>query len=74
MTLRDPKVDHQAHTPTQDVSAAYARAVALDLLSQRLVAFADLKRRGVLVLDAPASRISQQLVDQYLQLKARNRL
>ncbi|MBZ8180179.1 DUF58 domain-containing protein [Oscillatoria salina] len=53
---------------------AYRRAIALDLLAQRQVAFAKLKQKGVLVLDAPASQISEQLVDRYLQLKARNLL
>jgi uncharacterized protein (DUF58 family) len=33
-----------------------------------------LKQKGVLVLDAPANQISEQLVDRYLQLKARNLL
>ena len=74
VTLRDPQVDRQAHTLTQEVAATYARAVALDLLAQRQVAFAQLKQKGVLVLDAPADKISDQLVDRYLQLKARNQL
>jgi uncharacterized protein (DUF58 family) len=56
------------------VEATYARAVALDLLAQRQVAFAQLKQKGVLVLDAPANQISEQLVDRYLLLKARNQL
>ncbi len=81
VTLRDPQVDRIAHTPPavqggkQDkIAATYARAVALDLLAQRQVAFAQLKQKGVLVLDAPANQISEQLVDRYLQLKARNLL
>lgn len=74
VTLRDPQVDRIAHTPTQKVTTTYARAVALDLLAQRQVAFAQLKQKGVLVLDAPANQISEQLVDRYLQLKARNLL
>lgn len=74
VTLRDRIVDQLAHTSTIDVKAAYSRAVALDLLSQRQVAFAQLKQKGVLVLDAPADRITDQLVDRYLQLKARNQL
>ena len=79
VTLRDPQVDRLAHTPPAlldrgGVAATYARAVALDLLAQRQVAFAQLKQKGVLVLDAPANQISEQLVDQYLQLKARNLL
>src|SRR4028118_892315 len=56
------------------VEATYARAVALDLLAQRQVAFAQLKQKGVLVLDAPANQISEQIVDRYLQLKVRNLL
>lgn len=74
VTLRDPLVDKIAHTSTVEITPAYNRAVALDLLSQRQVAFAQLKQKGVLVLDAPADRISQQLVDRYLQLKSRNQL
>ncbi|MBW4418486.1 MAG: DUF58 domain-containing protein [Myxacorys californica WJT36-NPBG1] len=74
VTLRDLAVDQQAHTPTEDVPSTYERAVALDLLAQRQVAFAELKQRGVLVLDAPANQITEELVDRYLQLKAKNQL
>ncbi len=74
VTLRDPQVDHQAHTWSGEAAAAYSRAVALDLLAQRQLAFAKLKQKGVLVLDAPAGQISNQLVDQYLRLKLRNQL
>jgi len=74
VTLRDPQVDRQANALTTDLRGAYSRAVALDLLSQRQVAFAQLKQRGVLVLDAPVQQISDQLVDRYLKLKARNLL
>lgn len=81
VTLRDPLVDHLAHTTTPSfktreggVTAAYTRAVALDLLAQRQVAFAQLKHKGVLVLDAPANQVTDQLVDKYLQIKARNLL
>ncbi|TAE54335.1 MAG: DUF58 domain-containing protein [Nostocales cyanobacterium] len=74
VTLRDPQIDKIAHTFTEDITTAYTRAVSLDLLAQRQVAFAQLKQRGVLVLDAPANQISDQLVERYLQLKARNQL
>ncbi|MBD2057289.1 DUF58 domain-containing protein [Oculatella sp. FACHB-28] len=74
VTLRDPQIDVQAHTLTQDIPGTYARAVALDLLAQRQVALATLKQRGVLILDAPANQITEQLVDRYLQLKARSQL
>ena len=74
VTLRDPKVDTIAHSTTDNLQDTYKRAVALDLLSQREVAFAGLKQKGVLVLDAPCDLISDKLVDRYLQLKARNLL
>ncbi|AFY83640.1 DUF58 domain-containing protein [Oscillatoria acuminata] len=74
VTLRDPEVDKIAHTSTAEIDTTYSRAVALNLLSQRQLVFANLKQKGVLVLDAPANLISDQLVDRYLQLKARNLL
>ncbi|OUL21300.1 DUF58 domain-containing protein [Nostoc sp. 106C] len=74
VTLRDPQVDRRAYTFTEDVTNTYVRAVALDLLAQRQVAFAQLKQKGVLVLDAPAHQITDHLVERYLQLKARNQL
>ncbi|TVQ07681.1 MAG: DUF58 domain-containing protein [Leptolyngbya sp. DLM2.Bin27] len=74
ITLRDPAIDRQAHQPTTAVDAAYQRAVALDLLNQREAAFARLKRRGVLVLDAPAHKISDPLVESYLRLKSQSKL
>jgi uncharacterized protein (DUF58 family) len=82
VTLRDTQIDKIAH-PTNssltkarqgEITQAYQQAVALDLLTQRQIAFGKLKQKGVLVLDAPANVISQKLVDQYLQLKARNLL
>lgn len=74
VTLRDPQVDEIAHNFTANIHESYSRAVALDLLAQRQVAFAKLKQKGVLVLDAPANLISDQLVERYLQLKAKNQL
>ena len=74
VTLRDPTIDRQATTPTKELDGAYERSVALDLLNQRQIAFAQLRQRGVLVLDAPAPRVSHELVEAYLQLKARSRL
>ena len=74
VTLNDPLVEQIAHSPTENTQDTYARAVALDLLAQRQVAFAQLRQKGVLVLDAPCDRLSEELVDRYLQLKARNLL
>jgi uncharacterized protein (DUF58 family) len=81
VTLRDPEVDRLSYTFTEPtdrvptlIKSAYNRAVALDLLHQRELVFAKLRRKGVLVLDAPAHQVSQPLVDRYLQLKLRSLL
>lgn len=74
VALRDPQVDQRAHRGTEDVASTYERAVALDLLTQRQLAFASLRQKGVLVLDSPANQMTEVLVDRYLQLKAKNRL
>lgn len=82
VALRDPLIDAQAHQPLmthqnsteEQIQGWYEQAVALNLMHQRTVAFAQLQQQGVLVLDAPAPKISEQLVDRYLLLKARNRL
>ena len=81
VTLRDPDIDRLAHsafpvseTPNQAIASSYSRAVALDLISQREVAFASLKQKGVLVLDAPANQVSEELVNRYLMLKLKNQL
>lgn len=74
VTLRDPQVDEKAHQFVDNVDAAYSRAVALDLLEQRHLAFAQLKQGGVLVLDAPADQITDPLIEDYLRIKANNRL
>ncbi len=81
VTLRDPDVDRLAHshvdlsvTSDQAISNSYSRAVALDLIAQRELAFASLKQKGVLVLDAPAHQVSEELVNRYLMLKLKNQL
>ncbi len=74
IALRDPQVDTIANATSSNLESAYTRSVALDLISQRQVAFAALQQKGVLVLDAPANQISDLLVDRYLQLKARNQI
>lgn len=75
VALRDPNIDRlAAPSATVDRTAAYTRAVAIDLLDQRQRAFAQLRQRGALVLDAPAPEITDPLIEQYLQLKSRSRL
>ena len=74
VTLNDPIVEQIAHTHTDNTRDTFARATALNLLAQRQLAFTQLRQKGVLVLDAPCDRVSEELVDRYLILKARNLL
>ena len=74
VALRDPLIDNVAHTTISNTKEVYARAVALDLLTQRQIAFAKLRQQGVLILDEPCDRISDLLIERYLQLKIRNLL
>ncbi|MGF1537561.1 MAG: DUF58 domain-containing protein [Elainellaceae cyanobacterium] len=81
VALGDPYIQQQSEVAVlaqpvseQAVQSAYTRAVALDLLNQRQVAFAKLRQKGVMVLDAPVDAISERLVDQYLQIKAKNQI
>jgi uncharacterized protein (DUF58 family) len=74
VALRDPRIDQRAGEFSTDLDENFARAVALDLIAQRQTAFAALKQKGVLVIDAPADQISDELVNRYLKLKLRNQL
>ncbi len=72
--LRDPQIDQQAKLAATTVADAYSRAVAIDLLKQRETTLAILKRQGAIVLDAPATKMSQAIVDEYLRIKTRGQL
>jgi uncharacterized protein (DUF58 family) len=74
VALADPQVAAQAQDSSTQVTASYRQAVALDLLSQRQVALETLKQKGVLILDAPADQLGDQLVERYLQIKTRGQI
>lgn len=84
VTLKDRQVTQIAQDSTRNhfeqLKASegreriYKRAIALDLLSQRELALSVLARRGCLILDCPPQELSDQLVDKYLEVKARARL
>ena len=74
VTLRDPQIDQQAASIRESMAGAYEKAVAIDLIAQRQAALNKLKKSGVMVLDAPANAITDELVDSYLRIKARAQL
>jgi uncharacterized protein (DUF58 family) len=74
VTIRDPALDDEARQPLQSSEAVYRRAVAEQLIDERQLLLDTLKRRGVLTLDVAAEHLTISVVNQYLQLKARQYL
>ncbi len=71
VTLRDAQLERVATARPQTGAAAYERAAAEELLLEREEALADMRSRGVLVLDVPAAAAARAVVDQYALLKRR---
>jgi len=74
VTLRDAALDALAARPVADDADAYRRAAAEELLLAREEALAEMRRRGVLVLDVPAAGAAKAVVQQYELLKRRGLL
>jgi uncharacterized protein (DUF58 family) len=71
VTLRDPSMERLATARPATAGAAFERAAAEELLQSRESALADMRSRGVLVLDVPPSGASAAVVEQYNRLKRR---
>jgi len=71
VTLRDPSMERLATARPATAGAAFERAAAEELLQSRESALADMRSRGVLVLDVPPSGASVAVVEQYNRLKRR---
>lgn len=74
VTIADPDVLAAAHQQPQTSLGAYQRAVAGQILEDRQLALDRLRQQGVLVLDAPANRLSTDVINRYLELKGQTRL
>ena len=74
VTLRDPALESRATERPADVAAAYERAAAEELLAARGEALAEMRQRGVLVLDVAPAAASEAVVARYHQLKRRGML
>lgn len=71
VTLRDPALERAAATRPGNVEEAYQRAAAEELLEAREDALAELRARGVLVLDVLPDGAARAVVQQYERLKRR---
>ncbi len=74
VTLQDSTLTAVAEQVPAEVGDVFEKAVAQRVLADREEALLWLRRRGVLVLDVPPAHISVEVVNRYLELKARSML
>ncbi|MGH7498839.1 MAG: DUF58 domain-containing protein [Gemmatimonadales bacterium] len=74
VTLRDPALEALATGRPAGSQAAFERAAAEELLGAREAALAEIRSRGVMVLDVPPGSASTAVVERYHQLKRRGLL
>jgi uncharacterized protein (DUF58 family) len=71
VTLRDPAINALGKQPVNKVDEAYQRAVARLWLDERELALQSLRGRGALTVDTSADAISSDVINRYLEVKAR---
>ena len=74
VTLRDPALEAIATRRPETTGQAFERAAAEELLDARDAALADMRTRGVMVLDVLPGSASAAVVERYHQLKRRGML
>jgi uncharacterized protein (DUF58 family) len=74
VTLRDPALEALAAARPDSGAAAFERAAAEELLGAREAALAEMRGKGVMVLDVPPAAAGEAVVARYHQLKRRGLL
>jgi uncharacterized protein (DUF58 family) len=69
--LRDVEIDDLVEGPAAD---PYVRGAAAELSSFRDRLVRDLRRHGALVLDVAPGQLTSQVINRYLEIKARHLL
>jgi uncharacterized protein (DUF58 family) len=72
VTVADPRLSELTRTAASDSSAVYNRAVALQVAHDRQATIRILEQQGIHVIDSEPERLSRDLVNYYLTLKARS--
>ncbi len=72
VTVSDPNILAAANSVPEDSACVYQKAVAVQVLQERRAAISVLKRRGVWTIDSPPEDLSADLINHYLDLKARS--
>lgn len=74
IALRDPLLDQAAWAEITDLDSVYRKAVAEQVLADRVRARRFLEHRGAIVVDVPPEELSMATVNKYLELKLRGRI
>ncbi len=72
VTVSDPNILAAAKSLPENSAGVYQKAVAQQVLQERRAAISILKRRGVWTIDSPPEDLSADLINHYLDLKARS--
>jgi len=72
--LDDPQIPALAAHPVQGVEDAYVKGAAEQFISEKQHTLSMLKTRGCLIINVTAERLNTAVVNQYLEVKARNLL
>jgi uncharacterized protein (DUF58 family) len=71
VVLADTELDRLATTVPDTADALASATIAADLLRDRQLVLARLRRMGALVVEAPAAGVSARLLDAYIRVKRR---
>lgn len=72
VAMSDTDLIRIAQSVPEDKSGLYKKAVASEMLERRERLLARLRNAGILVLDMPPEKISNAVLDRYLEIKTRN--
>jgi uncharacterized protein (DUF58 family) len=74
VTVNDPDVVALTTSDVIDSQSLYERAIAEQMLNQRAFVMQSLRSLGVHTLDVPANKLTIEVINRYLELKARGQI
>lgn len=72
--LDDPAIEQLARRPVRGLDDAYVMGAAEQFISEKQRTLSHLRTRGCLIINVAAERLDTAVVNQYLEVKARNLL
>lgn len=72
VTVSDPNITEASRGIPETSADVYKKSVAIQVLQERRQAISSLKRRGIWTIDSPPETLSADLINHYLELKARS--